>query len=94
VQECLSNVAAHAEASRVHVELRRDGDTIRVAVEDDGRGPAPGFELEGLESRGHLGLTGMRERITGLGGELAISGGPGAGFRLDLSIPASGGTGA
>ncbi|MDH4348271.1 MAG: histidine kinase [Gemmatimonadota bacterium] len=92
VQEALSNVAAHSGASRVTVELRQEPSAAHLVVEDDGRGPDPAFQLATLESRGHLGLTGMRERMTALGGELAISGGQGRGFRLETVIPSPGAT--
>jgi signal transduction histidine kinase len=90
VQEALSNVAAHSGASRVTVELRQESDTVHLVIADDGHGPEAGLELATLESRGHLGLTGMRERITPLGGELTITGGAGRGFRLDIVIPSPG----
>jgi len=90
VQEALSNVAAHAHATTVTVTLDQRGDVTRVVIQDDGRGPEPGFELASLESRGHLGLTGMRERITALGGELTIAGAEGRGFRLEIVIPSGG----
>lgn len=90
VQEGLSNVAAHARATSVTVGLEQADGLVRIVIEDDGRGPDAGFELVTLESRGHLGLTGMRERITALGGTLAISGGTGHGFRLEVTIPSHG----
>ena len=80
-------MAAHAGATRVTVGLEQADGQVRVVIEDDGRGPGSGFELATLESRGHLGLTGMRERITALGGALAIAGGEGRGFRLEITIP-------
>jgi two-component system sensor histidine kinase UhpB len=90
VQEALSNVAAHSGASRVTVELRQEPGAVRLVILDDGRGPDSGFELATLESRGHLGLTGMRERMTALGGDLTITGGLGRGFRLEIVIPSPG----
>jgi signal transduction histidine kinase len=67
VQECLSNAARHADASRVAVELvRRDG-FLRIRVSDDGRGFRAGPEGEGF------GLRGMRERVDLLDGRLTIA---------------------
>lgn len=80
VQEALTNVMRHADANRVHIELDESDGTIRVSVEDDGRGPAG-------ELRPHLGLLGMRERVTALGGTLDVGPGGDTGFRLDARIP-------
>ncbi|MGH7730774.1 MAG: sensor histidine kinase [Candidatus Eiseniibacteriota bacterium] len=80
VQEALTNVLRHADASRVHIALDARNDHIALAVEDDGRGPSG-------ELRPHLGLLGMRERVTALGGTLAVGPGSGRGFRIEASIP-------
>jgi signal transduction histidine kinase len=80
VQEALTNVLRHADASRVRIELEARNDHIALAVEDDGRGPSG-------ELRPHLGLLGMRERVTALGGTLAVGPGSGRGFRIEASIP-------
>lgn len=80
VQEALTNVLRHAGASRVDIELAAWNDHIALAVEDDGRGPSG-------ELRPHLGLLGMRERVTALGGTLAIGPGNGGGFRIEARIP-------
>ena len=81
VQEALTNVARHAEAHRVEVCIAAEGDHVRLAVQDDGRG------VSGMPTP-HLGLLGIRERITTLGGTLVIDGGPGRGFRIEADIPA------
>ncbi len=80
VQEALTNVARHAEARQVRVGLSAEGSQLRITVEDDGRGLAG-------EPTPHLGLLGMRERVTALGGTLAIAASPSAGFRLEALIP-------
>jgi signal transduction histidine kinase len=79
VQEALTNALRHSGARHVRISVRREGQGVRVAVEDDGRGRsalAPG-----------LGLTGMRERIEEAGGELEIDTAPGRGFRLRALLP-------
>jgi signal transduction histidine kinase len=80
VQEALTNVARHADARRVVVRLEATGDALRLAIEDDGRGvldpPTP-----------HLGLLGIHERVTSLGGLLTVDGAPGRGFRIEAVIP-------
>jgi signal transduction histidine kinase len=71
-QEALANVVRHAEASAVTIQLGQHADTIRLIVRDDGRGRITGEDLANFERNGHLGLAGMRERITALGGTLRI----------------------
>jgi signal transduction histidine kinase len=84
VQEGLTNVGRHANASQVRVELRR-GDPDRqliLRIEDDGCGlPAGGDRQTGF------GLTGMRERVAGLQGQLRISSSPGQGVRIEAVLP-------
>ena len=81
-QEALANVARHAGASSVEVDVERLGDHgVALTVRDDGRG----FSLEG-ESNG-LGLNGMAERARLVGGELEIDSRPGGGTALSLKVP-------
>ncbi|MGH8319838.1 MAG: ATP-binding protein [Steroidobacteraceae bacterium] len=87
VQEALTNVATHAAAHRVVVRLDRagsgaaPGETVTVAVEDDGVGTEPELPTRGL------GLIGMRERVMALQGELVFKSSPGRGFQLTARIP-------
>ena len=67
VQECLTNAARHANASRVVVELARRDGHLRIRVSDDGRGFRGGGEVDGF------GLRGMRERVELLDGRLTIA---------------------
>jgi signal transduction histidine kinase len=80
VQESLSNAARHADADYVAVEVLRQGQTIRIAVGDDGRG----FDVDQPSSG--FGLTGMRERISLAGGRLEIKTSP-AGTTILASLP-------
>jgi signal transduction histidine kinase len=80
VQEALTNVARHAGAGRAWVRFARHGGALHVTVEDDGRG----FQGQPVP---HLGLLGMRERVTALGGSLTLEGRPGAGARVEARIP-------
>jgi signal transduction histidine kinase len=82
VQEALTNVVKHADASRVEVTLREQDGTIEVAVADDGRGFDPAAGTDGF------GLMGMRERVTLAGGRLAVESAAGAGTTVRASIPA------
>ncbi|MGE3509419.1 MAG: sensor histidine kinase [Vicinamibacterales bacterium] len=85
VQEALTNIARHAHASRVTVSLERADDALRVCVADDGVGFDADSPGQGT-SRG-LGLVGMRERVSHLGGTLVVTGRPGAGTRIEVRIP-------
>lgn len=82
VQEALTNIARHAEASRVQVAIRLDGRTLHIAIADNGRGIAPA-ELE----RPSIGLVGMRERAREVGGHLEICPGLDTGTVLRLMLP-------
>jgi two-component system sensor histidine kinase UhpB len=77
-QESLSNIAQHAEAHKVEVELSFIGRTI-LRVSDDGRGFA-------TTRNGGLGLSGMRERALLAGGQLSIWSGQSQGTRVELTI--------
>jgi signal transduction histidine kinase len=86
VQECLTNVARHAEARRIEVSLRRSimgtgTDQLEMFVEDNGRGVDPAIPRTGL------GLIGLRERVEALGGRFEITGTPGSGTRVSAAIP-------
>ena len=80
-QEALTNVARHAGAKRVELELERRGDQVRLIVRDDGRGITPSDR-----SSSH-GIRGMRERAMLIGADLTIDGRPGRGTTVSLLIP-------
>jgi two-component system, NarL family, sensor histidine kinase UhpB len=88
MQEGLTNISKHAEASRVTIEIDRlaviapSSDQIHFTMTDDGRGVQLEYERQGL------GLVGMRERIDALGGSLELVSAPRAGFSLYARIPA------
>ena len=71
VQEALTNIAKHAQASTVHVSLTADADVVAVVVRDDG----VGFDIEARTSG--FGVAGMRERVYLAGGSLELSSGAG-----------------
>jgi signal transduction histidine kinase len=87
LQEALSNVRRHAGAGSVEVAISVDGGGVRLLVRDDGRGP-PDASPERLEQEGHMGLAGMRERISALGGSVLFGGQPGSGASLEVLVPA------
>ncbi len=86
LQEGLSNVARHADARSVTVRVSIDTGRLVLSLQDDGRGP-PTEKPQELERRGHMGLAGMRERISALGGTVALNGASGEGVELVVRIP-------
>jgi two-component system sensor histidine kinase UhpB len=80
-QEALTNVARHAQASHVRLELRETSDRIVLVVEDDGRGLSAGA----LDSS--QGIRGMRERAMLVAAKLSIQSRPGEGTTVRLVIP-------
>ncbi len=88
VQEALANVIKHSRAQQATVQVRLVNGTVLGEVSDDGCGIDPP-RLRTLPP-GHLGLRGMQERATLLGGEFSISSVPGQGTRVALSIPTGG----
>jgi signal transduction histidine kinase len=93
LQEALSNVARHAAAKVVDVRLRVSEGALWLTVSDDGRGP-DSTDAAQLEREGHMGLTGMRERLTAVGGRVAFDGRPGEGARLEIQVPVQNGVAA
>jgi signal transduction histidine kinase len=84
VQEALNNVLKHSQATKAGVSARLVEKRLQIAVEDDGRG----FDQDSVA--GGRGLTGMRERIELLGGEIEIQSEPGDGTRVSVSVPMDG----
>jgi signal transduction histidine kinase len=87
VQEALTNVARHAHATICRVHLQRLTNTLLVTVEDDGVGFEPSDLRRAGASRG-LGLIGIRERVSQLGGTVRVESAPGNGTRLTVELPA------
>jgi len=87
IQEAVSNVARHADARHVEVELTRDDSTVTVTVADDGKGfeVEPAAELSGRYDS--VGLSGMQERVALLNGTMHIRSGPGAGTTVEVRVP-------
>ena len=85
VQEALTNVAKHAQATHVQVALRSDAEAIHLLVQDNGRGLGKNWPAS-RRSPG-IGLVGMHDRLDLLGGWLEIESQPGEGTRLVAYIP-------
>lgn len=81
LQEALTNIARHAQASEVTIDVEETGGRIRCRVVDDG----VGFEAEAKAAS--FGLNAMRERAVKLGGEFQMSSRPGAGACIEAAIP-------
>jgi two-component system NarL family sensor kinase len=81
-QEALANVERHADASSVKIRLHLLPESVRLEVEDDGRG----FELEQVPPN-RYGLVGMNERANLLNGRLHLESSPGAGTYLEATVP-------
>lgn len=83
VQEALTNVVRHADASSVTVDVAASGKLVTVTVRDDGKG----IDTERLLNRESWGILGMYERTRHFGGDLRISGTPGQGTSVVLQLP-------
>ncbi len=86
VQEALTNATKHAKASRVLIQVRRMGQRLCCSIEDDGTG----FDVLAVQSdrrRRGLGLIGMQERLSAIGGTFSIDSTPGHGTKLLIGVP-------
>ncbi len=84
IQEALSNARRHGRTNRASVRLDRDGEEIVAVIRDRGRG----FTLaDARDGQRGLGLIGMQERATMVGGRLAIEAVPGEGTTVRVSVP-------
>jgi signal transduction histidine kinase len=92
IQEALTNVSRHAEASRAVVSVSEHDGIVRASVTDDGKGLPEADRLgprgDGLE--GGFGMSGMRERAELVGGELELVPAPGQGTVMRLTVPLAG----
>jgi PAS domain S-box-containing protein len=87
VQESLTNIVRHAGVCRVSIDLRQEGDTLVIRIEDDGCG----FDLAAMRRQtlagASMGVAGMQERAALIGGRLVVESSPGCGCRVRLSCP-------
>lgn len=81
-QEALTNIARHSEATRVDIRISRaESGPTQIRIADNGRGADMSVPRSGL------GLIGMRERVSALGGSIDLASVPGAGFTVIASVP-------
>jgi signal transduction histidine kinase len=84
-QEAMTNALKHGEPRSILVRLIFTSETLRLVVEDDGRGFDPAQAATPRE--GHFGIQGMRERAKRLGGAFEIESAPGKGTRVAVTVP-------
>ena len=82
-QEALTNAARHSGARQVNVSLESANGGMRLSVSDNGKG----FDPEGLSETGCLGIVGIRERASLVGGSVHIRSRPGEGTRVIFTVP-------
>jgi signal transduction histidine kinase len=82
-QEALNNSLKHANANNVTVNIQVEDNILKIDIVDDGQG----FNLEDALDNGGMGLVNMRERMEQMEGELGIQSEPGAGTRIEASLP-------
>lgn len=88
LQESLSNISQHANASRVQIRLEKYHGNVSLTVSDNGVGAG----ADGRNKHGSFGLVGIEERIKLLGGTFLIDSSPGAGMSVQVSVPLDAGT--
>ncbi|PYS73557.1 MAG: hypothetical protein DMF69_04495 [Acidobacteria bacterium] len=82
-QEAINNAVSHAQPQKVLINLDFDSSHVRLSVRDDGLG----FDQTTVETNGHFGLIGMRERTERIGGKLGIVSSPGNGTEIIVDVP-------
>ena len=87
-QEAVSNVRKHAQARRVTMTVEMSDCSVKLTVQDDGRGFQPPALTDHPASASGLGLIGMHERAKLLGGTLVVDSAPGQGTRIYVNVPA------
>jgi PAS domain S-box-containing protein len=80
-QECLTNIARHAEAQSVHASLCEQNEVLVLIVQDDGKG------FRESDVAGSLGILGMKERAQACGGSVQVSSSPGKGTTVSVRVP-------
>ena len=85
-RELLTNVAKHAGAGTVWVDVHRDGDRVVLRVRDDGNGFDP-HQVGNSVAAGHIGLGSLLARFDAMGGAMRIDSAPGSGTRITAVSP-------
>ena len=85
LQEALTNVARHAEATRVDIHIEGREDVWALTIKDNGKG-VKDYQIADTKS---LGIVGMRERALAVGGTLNVGSDPGGGTAVTVTVPKS-----
>ncbi|MBI3730939.1 MAG: PAS domain S-box protein [Burkholderiales bacterium] len=85
IQESLTNVVRHADATEVQIAFERSPTTLSFSVTDNGKG----IEADEMRKSRSFGLVGMRERVKAMHGEFQVASQPGEGTRLKINLPLS-----
>jgi signal transduction histidine kinase len=85
LQESITNVTKHSEASKVHVDLVQEKGGLCLRISDDGKG----FEKQMLKEKRTLGILGMKERAEMMGGHCDVESSPGKGTTVTAIVPLS-----
>jgi signal transduction histidine kinase len=85
VQESLHNVAKHAQAQNVNIQMERKGEILKLVIEDDGMG----IHAIANPIRPSFGMAGMQERISALGGLMKVISRKGEGTKISVTVPVS-----
>lgn len=86
VQEAVTNIIRHSEASSAYIALKRDNGAVSLLVADDGKGFDFGTVTSSPDPSRALGLAGMQERVSLIGGRLTVDSAPGQGTRVRATI--------
>lgn len=88
-QEALSNAFRHANSLHQQITLTWEGDNLVLTIADDGQGfnPPPLHGPQATEREEHIGLRGMRDRVTLVGGQFFLDSAPGKGTKITVRLP-------
>lgn len=86
-QEAVGNISRHASASQVNIHLDCYHDQVHLVIEDNGQGFDPNAVQPAQDGTQGLGLAGMQERASLVGGQVRISSQPGHGTRIEVEVP-------
>ena len=87
VQEALTNIARHAKAKHVEINMERDENCFKLSIKDDGIGFDLGEACQRARRGESIGVLGMQERATLIGGHLQLESTPGQGCKLHMQCP-------